>query len=201
MNRTAKIWIFVLVLIVTAIVLLWFWQSTDKPVYPDINSPRPWLGNKDATIVVEEFSDFQCPSCKSAEALVKDIVAAFGDRIVFFYKHFPLSSIHPFAFRAALAAECANDQGKYWEYHNLLFQNQPNFSENELINYAADLNLDAQNFSACLKSRAKEDVVKNDLREGDKRNLNATPTFFVNGDQVENWTQLKSIIQARLIGG
>ncbi|MFA4936947.1 MAG: DsbA family protein [Patescibacteria group bacterium] len=200
MNSTAKIWIFTLVMIITAVVLLWIWQSTDKPDYPEISSPRPFLGTQDASIVVEEFSDFQCPSCKLADSLIKEIMNTFGDRVVFYYKHFPLSSIHPFAVRAALAVECSNDQGKFWEYHNKLFENQPRFSENDLINYASELNLNKENFSACLQSRAKQEVVKNDLREGNSRKLNATPTFFVNGEQIEDWTKLKDIIQGKLLG-
>ncbi len=201
MNRTTKIWVFTLVMIVTAVVLLWFWQSAGQPDYPEIGSPRPFLGNKEAAVVIEEFSDFQCSSCKLAQNLVKEIIDIFGDKVVLYYKHFPLSSIHPYAFRAALASECANDQGKFWEYHDKLFEQQPRFSENELIGYAQELNLNRDSFTACLQSRAKQRVVKEDLREGDSRKLNATPTFFVNGEQIKDWTKLKEIIQGKMIGG
>ncbi len=207
MNRTAKIWTFALVLIVTAIVLLWFWQSSNKPAYPEINSPRPSLGSPEARVKVEEFSDFQCPSCGSVESIIKEIITTFGSRIVFYYKHFPLVSIHPYAFRAALASECANDQGKFWEYHDLLFANQnvggsPRFSRDELIGYAKELNLEQDKFTACLDSRAKEKVVRDDMAEGNARNLNGTPTFFVNGEQVqfkESFSELKDIIQKKLL--
>lgn len=167
-------------------------------------SPRPTQGPTDAPIVLEEFSDFQCPACKSAEGAVKDVLDTFGDRIYFKYRHYPLVTIHTQAFRAALAAECANDQGKFWEYHNVLFENQPNFSRDDLVSYAKQLELKIDGddgFSSCLDSRAKTDVVRADMREGDQKGVSGTPTFFLNGEQVSDWSQLKSTIQAKLIGG
>ncbi|MDZ4229757.1 MAG: thioredoxin domain-containing protein, partial [Candidatus Veblenbacteria bacterium] len=105
---------------------------------------------------------------------------------------------------AALAAECANDQGKFWEYHDQLFDKQPNFSRDELVVYATELGLTIEGesgFAACLDSRAETDVVRADMREGDQRKVSGTPTFFLNGEAVQDWSQLKAIIQAKLIGG
>lgn len=186
--------------------LVWILIATSsKPPYNGgQETTRPTKGPADVTIVLEEFSDFQCPACKSAKPVVDDIIATFGDRIIFKYLHFPLVSIHTQAFRAALAAECANDQGKFWEYHDILFDNQPNFSRDDLVTYARQLNLNIDGeagFSACLDSRAKTDVVRTDMREGENRNVNGTPSFFLNGEAVADWSELKNLIQAKLIGG
>ncbi|MFA4818585.1 MAG: thioredoxin domain-containing protein [Patescibacteria group bacterium] len=180
---------------------LLIWQSQTKPFYPNINSPRPALGSDSAKVTVEEFSDFQCPACKAAETTVKEALNTFGDRIKFVYKHYPLVTIHTHAFPAAQAAECANDQEKFWLYHNTLFDQQPALSRSNLIKYAQDLSLDMTKFTACLLSGAKASVVRDDMREGDKRGVNSTPTFFINGEKVDDWTKLKELIQAKLIGG
>ncbi len=196
---TKKIIIGLIGLVIVVLVVWWFKPAVPK--YPEINSPRPVLGKAEANLKLEEFSDFQCPACKSAQPLLKEILATFGDRLSFQYKHYPLISIHTQAFRAALAAECANDQNQFWAYHDKLFDNQPNFSETELINYAVELNLDKENFSACLKSKAKTEVVRQDIKEGDDLGVNATPTFFLDGQPVADWTRLKELIQAKLLGG
>lgn len=188
--------------LLAAALVVWIWRaSANRPHYPEVNSPRPILGKADAAISIEEFSDFQCPSCQAAQGTVKDVVQTFGDRIVFRFRHFPLLQVHTQAFRAALASECANDQGKFWEYHDKLFEVQPAFSRSELVSYARDLGLDEASFSACLDSRAKSGVVRDDMRDGEQRNVRGTPTFFVNGEAIADWTKLKQIIQGKLVGG
>jgi len=189
--------------ILALVIVVWaIWAGTAaKPYYPEINSPRPVQGSGDAKIVLEEFSDFQCPSCKAAQGLLKEILATFGSKIKFSYRHYPLVSIHTQAFRAALAAECANDQGSFWPYHDKLFEVQPAFSADELVSYAKDLGLKSDDFKACLDSRAKNQIIRDDMKEGDSRGITGTPTFFLNGERVEDWTTLKEKVQAKLIGG
>ncbi len=170
--------------------LIWIiivWQQ-ESPTYNLPPAERPVLGNPEASIVVEEFSDFQCPACRSAAPVVKGIVNKYKDQIKFVYRHFPLLSIHPRAYDAALASECANDQGKFWEYHDILFANQPNFKKDQLVGYARDLGLDVNEFSACLQSRARKEIVDADLGKAKELGLNSTPTFFVNGKAVRNWS-------------
>jgi len=182
----------------------WLWAWAHRPTYPEINSPRPVKGSATATIKLEEFSDFQCPACKAAQPLLKEVLATFGDRVSLTFKHFPLVSVHTQAFRAALASECANDQGKFWEYHDALFDNQPNFSRADLITYAQQLQLRIDGddgFAACLDARAKTKVVRQDMSEGDKRGIDSTPTFFLNGQRLQDWSKLKELIQAKLAGG
>ncbi len=207
MSKYVKISWLASITVVAGIVILAVVQSSGKAEYPEINSPRPFLGQPDAKVVVEEFSDFQCPYCGAIEPILKEILNTFGSRIILYYKHFPLVSIHPYAFRAALASECANDQGKFWEYHDLLFANQnvngsPRFNRSNLIDYAQELSLDKDKFIACLDSRAKEKIVRGDMKEASSRNLNSTPSFFVNGEKVEfkeSFLELKEVIQKKLL--
>lgn len=196
-NKTNLFFIIAGVVITIGGIGIWLSMGS-APTYENVNSPRPVKGSSEAKVLVEEFSDFQCPACKSAQDTVKRVINEFGDQIRFEFKHFPLTTIHPQAFRAALASECANDQGKFWEYHDLLFINQPNFSPNELVSYAEGLGLNKDTFKACLDSRAKNDVVRADMAEASSRQINATPTFFVNGQVVQNWNQLGDIISAAL---
>ncbi len=200
MNKSKYLWL-AIVLVILAGVGIYVWRTQNTSYYPVINSPRPYLGSAQAKVVIEEFSDFQCPACKAAQPLLKDIINTFGERIKFVYKHYPLVSIHTNAFRAALAAECANDQGNFWLYHDKLFSEQPALSRGNLLNYATDLKLDAGKFTACLDSKAKTEVVRQDINEGDKKGINSTPSFLLNGQPVPDWTKLKELIQAKLIGG
>ncbi|MEK7125324.1 MAG: DsbA family protein, partial [Patescibacteria group bacterium] len=120
MSRKSTI---ILLLILAGVVVLSVWYAKSQPQYANIDSPRPIKGDPKSSIVLEEFSDFQCPACGAAQPTVSQILKTYGDKIAFSYRHFPLLSIHANAFSAALASECANDQGKFWEYHDLLFKN------------------------------------------------------------------------------
>jgi protein-disulfide isomerase len=184
-----------------ALVGWWVFSASNVPDYPKVDSPRPTLGSASARVKVEEFSDFECPACKAAEPTVAEVLKTFGDQIYFSYHHFPLVTVHLQAYTAALAAECANDQGKFWQYHDSLFEHQPQLSKSQLKQYAADLKLNTESFNACLDSRAKQTQVRADMAEADKRGVNSTPTFFVNGTKVQDWTKLKEIIQSALVGG
>ncbi len=168
------------------------------PKYVNPNTPRPSRGGQNASIVVEEFGDFQCPACGAAYKQLKDFPAKYGDKVLWKFLHYPLTSIHPYAFNAAMAAECANDQGKFWEYHNMLYENQNNLSRSDLYTYADKIGLDKTSFDACFRSRAKASVVDADVAEGDKRGVTATPSFFVNGKLVDDWTTLGSYIDSML---
>ncbi len=174
------------------------WYAKSQPQYANIDSPRPIKGDPKSSIVLEEFSDFQCPACGAAQPTVSQILKTYGDKIAFSYRHFPLLSIHANAFSAALASECANDQGKFWEYHDLLFKNQKDLRQATLLRLADETDLNKDFFAACLKSRAKARVVQADMQEGERRKINSTPTFFLNGELVQNWQALSSLIGAEV---
>lgn len=173
-----------------------------KVTYDNVNSPRPVQGNAGSSIVFAEFSDFQCPACGAAFPFVKQLVEKYGASIRFEYKHFPLTKIHVNAYNAALASECANDQGKFWEMHDTLFGNQTKLSASDLKKYAQDIGLDTTKFNACLDTRAKKSVVDADVKEGTTRKVQGTPTFFLNGTalQFSSYADLDSIVRAA-VGG
>ncbi|OGY92425.1 MAG: hypothetical protein A3B31_03885 [Candidatus Komeilibacteria bacterium RIFCSPLOWO2_01_FULL_53_11] len=149
-------------------------------------------GSPQAQVLVEEFADFQCPACGSAAPVLKRLAEQYGDRVQWKYYHFPLVQIHPFAFNAALASECANDQGKFWEYHDMLYSRQTNLSKGDLKGYAEELGLDTESFNACLDSRAKQGLVRNDMALGEQRGVNGTPSIFLNGQLLQDWTTLEA---------
>jgi len=164
---------------------------------PTGNDGRPFKGTSDAKIVVIEYSDFQCPACGAAYEPTKKVINEFQDQIRFEYRHFPLN-YHTFAFKAAVAAEAAGDQGKFWEYHDKLYENQDKLLRDDLIRYAEELDLDIEKFTATLDGTEKNSLIEADLAEGQKTGVDATPTFYVNGKKLDNWGQLKEAIQAEM---
>ena len=142
---------------------------------------NPSRGPVDAPVTIIEFSDFQCPFCSRATGTVKKLEEAYPGKIRFVYRDFPLVQIHPRAARAAEAAACANDQGKFWAMHDALFSHQDKLEDADLKQRAADLGLDAALFGACLDSGRHTAEVKKDQSEGERYGVASTPAFFVNG--------------------
>lgn len=145
-------------------------------------------GNPEASVVLVEYSDFQCPACAAFQPVVDEVLASYGDSIKFEYKHFPLP-IHQFAINAAVAAEAAGQQGKFFEFQNLLFANQSvwanSVAPNALfVSYAEELGLDTEQFSRNMKSTLLRDKVKAELAEGRALGITGTPTFFLNGERM-----------------
>jgi protein-disulfide isomerase len=140
----------------------------------------PRVGPFAAPVEIVEFSDFECPYCKRAVPTLKQILSKYRDQVKLVWKDFPLP-MHPSARSAAEAAQCANEQGKFWEYHDLLFQHQDALTAADLISYAVGTGLKMSAFNECLESgRAKERVAAG-IRDGTKHGVNATPTVFING--------------------
>jgi protein-disulfide isomerase len=134
------------------------------------------------SVVIVEFSDIQCPFCAHFhQQTFPQIMENYGDRVRFIYRDFPLESMHPYALPAAEAAECADDQGAFWEYLDTLFANQDSLDSDSLISYAEDLQLDVDEFRECLESGKYEDEVRADLDDGMAYGVSGTPTFFING--------------------
>ncbi len=143
----------------------------------------PVMGDEDAPVTIVEFSDFQCPFCKKAndEALnlVKEDYVKTG-KVKLVFRDFPLE-FHPEAELAALAAECADEQGKFWEYHDVLFANQDSLGDAKYKAWAEELGLDTEQFNDCYKSLKYLDDVRGDMADGQKYGVSGTPAFFVNG--------------------
>ncbi len=147
----------------------------------------PAVGDPHAKVIVVEFSDFQCPFCAKALQTVKDLKEFYGDQILFVYRDFPLHSIHPLAGKAAEAAECADEQGKFWEYHDKLFEKQQDWSTGgagKFKDYAAELGLDTTAFGECLDSGKYAAEVDADLQAGLAAGVTGTPAFIINGQTV-----------------
>ena len=146
-----------------------------------VDAGDPVLGPATAPVTVVEFSDFQCPFCQRVAPTLKRVRDAYGDRVRIVWKDFPLTSIHPQAFKAAEAAQCAHGQGKFWEYHDRLFGNQQALQVESLKKYAADAGLDAAKFSACVDTAKYGDRVQEQMGIGTRLGVGSTPTVFVNG--------------------
>jgi len=142
-------------------------------------------GKDGASITMVEFSDLQCPACAGAAPAVDQILEDYGDKIKLIFRHFPLTTIHPYARPAALASFCANEQGKFWEYHDKVFENQATLSEDALKQWAKELGLNTTQFNACLDSKKYASQVDTDTALGNQVGVAGTPTFFVNGKRVE----------------
>lgn len=140
------------------------------------------LGPDDATLRVVEFSDFQCPFCAQVRPELKKLRQTYPDELAIVYRHLPLQSIHPHAFEAALAAECAAAQGHFEEYHNALFEQQDSIGARSWERYAEDAKVpDLLLFNRCVAERRFEDRVRQDLKDADRVGVESTPTFISDG--------------------
>jgi protein-disulfide isomerase len=142
----------------------------------------PAWGPEDAPVVMVEFSDFQCPFCgRFYQETYPRLRETYGDRIRFVYRDLPLPQIHPDAILAAQAAECADEQGAFWEYHDLIFSNQQDLSRTALGSFATQLELDTEAFNQCLDSGRYEQEIASDMQAASSYGIRGTPTFFING--------------------
>ena len=147
----------------------------------EIESTDPALGRASAPVTLIEFSDFQCPFCQRVAPTLKKLREAYGDKVRIVWKDFPLTQIHPQAFKASEAAHCAGDQGKYWEYHDRLFANQQLLQPDDLKRHAADLGLDAAAFNGCLDNSKYGERVRDGVAQGQRLGVSSTPTVYING--------------------
>ena len=153
------------------------------------------MGVEDARVEVVEFSDFQCPACRAAQGLVKQVQNREGVRFVF--RHMPLSSIHKNALIAAEAAEAAHDQGKFWEYHDLLLQRQDSFVLSPWVDVADELGLDTDVFSSCVENSETEELVVQGYFAAKTLELEEAPTYYINGQKfsgAQTYEELKQHI-------
>lgn len=173
----------------------------------------PFLGPKNAKVTIIEFSDYQCPFCRSfwrntLEQIKTEYINS-GKSVKFVYRDFPLSQIHPLAQKYAEAAECAGDQGKYWEMHDKIFQEQDKLGQGTIGTYTVDdikkwareLGLNGSEFNQCLDSGKHAEEVKKDFDDGVAAGVNGTPTFFINGQVLvgaQPFESFKTIIDQEL---
>lgn len=171
---------------------------TPQPQYTRYDIPTegyPSFGPEDAPITIVEFSDFQCPFCRRFhDETYQDLLDAYPGQIRFVYRNLPLTSIHPDAMPAAVASLCANDQQAYWDYHGKLFSSEA-LTRETFIQYATDLNLNVEDFTACLDSGKFDEFIQQDMEFALNLGVQSTPTFFVNGLAIVGAQPLSSFTQ------
>lgn len=178
---------------VTAIVLfggaVMYSQSVTKASNEGITVIEHVKGDSEATVTLVEYSDFQCPACAAFQPVLAQVLSTYGDKIRFEYKHFPLP-IHNYAQQAAVAAEAAGQQGKFYEFHDALFLNQKEWVGSATPNvlfakYAQELGIDGELFKQHQKSTLLRDQVRSDMADAREKGITGTPTFYLNGEKME----------------
>lgn len=156
---------------------------TPPPIFRStiVTSGAPVLGASTAPVTIVEFSDFHCPYCRRIQPVLDQVRAKYGDKVKIVFRDFPLDSLHPEAGVAAEAARCATEQGKFWEFHDKLFKNDPDVSQATLGRFAQEVGMDVTAFEACRAAGKYKESIEASLQEGSKLGVNGTPTFFING--------------------
>lgn len=179
-------------------------KTVDFSKLPPGASPAWTKGSPTALVTVEEFADFQCPTCGVMHPKVNELRNAFGDRVKIIFRQFPLTQVHPHAYDAACAAEAAGIQGKFWEMQNLLFTNQRAWANATdarptFIEYAKTLGLDADKFSDDMIGLAVKNRVDADMKRGQAIPVGSTPSFFINNKPLgNNLDGLKAAVEKAL---
>jgi protein-disulfide isomerase len=138
-------------------------------------------GSPAAPVIIVEFSDFSCPFCRQAESTLGTLLAKYRGKVSLAYRDFPLRQVHLQAELAAEASRCAMEQGKYWDYHDLLFTSGDKLRRDELLQHARELTLDDKRFASCLDTGLYKSQVEKDVEDGMRAGVTATPAFFING--------------------
>jgi protein-disulfide isomerase len=165
--------------------------SLDPPRVAVSDGGRPSKGPTNAPVQIIEFSDFECPFCFRVNPTVAQVLSTYGDRVRLVYRHLPLPN-HPNARPAAEASGCANEQGKFWEYHDRLFADQSKLAAADLKKHAADLGLDTGKFNACVDARRFQKDVDADMDAAQLLGVSGTPHFFINGRALSGAQPLES---------
>jgi protein-disulfide isomerase len=152
------------------------------PVFHVNYDPARVQGDPDAPITIVEFADFQCPFCNRVEPVLRGVLTKYKGKVKLAYLDFPLTPIHSHAEIAAEASRCALARGKYWEMHDAMFVDQSKLDDGSLVKTAARLGMEQSSFASCLESGKYKGVVQKDIEAGSEAGVNATPTFFINGE-------------------
>jgi protein-disulfide isomerase len=174
-----------------------------KPPRAEVEARGPSKGVENAPVTIVEFSDFQCPYCQRQEDALHKILTDYQGRVRLVFRDFPLD-IHPDAEKAAQAAGCADDQGKFWPMHDKLFENQASLGVDMLKKYAREAGLDGHQFDSCLDTGAAKKRVEKSLQEGMHAGVDGTPALFINGRMLAGATsydELKAAVDEELAGG
>lgn len=152
-------------------------------------------GPEDAQVVFLEYGDYECPHCLQAHSIIGELQNRLGDQFCYVFRHFPIRTSHPNAQRAAEAAEAAGAQGKFWDMHDKLFENQDNLSDKSLLTYAAEIGLDVERFKREMEDKVYTRKIKEDFRSGVRSGVNGTPTFYINGERYDGPWDVESLVE------
>jgi NhaA family Na+:H+ antiporter len=161
---------------------------------PRVSDRDHTQGPMGAPVTFVEYGDYQCPHCRQAQSIVRELQERLGDRFCYVFRHFPISTAHPNAQHAAEAAEAAAAQGKFWQMHDYLYEHQGALDDEHLVQYAAELGLDTQRFERELKEHVYEDQVREDFLSGVRSGVNGTPTFYINGERFDGPWDVESLL-------
>jgi protein-disulfide isomerase len=150
-------------------------------------------GPTQAPVTLLEYGDYECPYCGQAYYVVQHLEALFGEQLRVAFRHFPLTTIHPHSQTAAEAAEAAGGQGRFWEMHNVLFENQQSLEDEDLFEYAVDIGLDMNRFSLDMAEHRHAGRIREDVLSGTRSGVNGTPTFFINNVRYDGVYDAKSL--------
>jgi protein-disulfide isomerase len=153
-------------------------------------------GSANGSIKLLEYGDYECPFCGEAHAIVKEIQRRLGNDLLFAFRNFPLTNIHPHAEHAAEAAEAASAQGNFWGMHDLMFENQRALDDEDLAVNAAELGLDEKRLVREVISSVYAPRIREDFKSGVRGGVNGTPTFFINGERYDGTRDLKHLLNA-----
>ena len=156
----------------------------------------PFKGGATAPVTIVEFQDFHCPFCKRVQGTIGELLARYGDKVKVVHRDFPIDQLHPRARKGHEAARCANEQGKFWAYHDKLYENAPKASLEHLKAFAQEVGLDVPAFEQCVASGKHRAAVQRDVEEGQRLGVTGTPTFFINGRQLSGAQPLETFAQA-----
>jgi protein-disulfide isomerase len=153
-------------------------------------------GPTDAAVALVEYGDYECPYCGAAYPIIKEVQARMGGRLKFVFRNFPIATSHPHAEQAAEAAEAAAAQGKFWEMHDLLYENQKRLRDEDLRGYAEKLELDLDVFDRELVEHVHAARVREDFMSGVRSGVNGTPTFYIDGVRYDDSYDLETLLAA-----
>jgi protein-disulfide isomerase len=170
-------------------------SNEDSELSPPVGADDHVSGNAAAPITLVEYGDYQCPYCAMAYAVVKELQRELGDSLRLVFRNMPLANVHPHAEAAAEAAEAVAEQGRFWEMHDLLYENQRDLGDAALARYATQAGADESAFSAALQGGAPRARVQRDLESALRSGANGTPTFFINGERYDGSWQLEPFLE------
>ncbi|HEY2003508.1 MAG TPA: thioredoxin domain-containing protein [Candidatus Saccharimonadia bacterium] len=213
MSKEAKILTAILIVVVGAMIGVFaLANKPDNTPAPKGDASKIIRDNSHKTgsgsVQLVEFGDYQCPACGAAYPNVKQLMKDYNGKVTLYFRNFPLTQIHQNAMLGAEAAEAAGDQGKYWEMHDKLYENQKDWgelngtdAESKIVGYAKDLGLDTDKFKKAIDDEQFKQVIAQDMADGNALGINATPTFYLNGTQLQggyDYATLRDAVNAAL---